>query len=119
MVHFCTLQFPQGLVSNGFHLAKSNLFSELERVVGSFDFVPVKLSPVTPVLVGITLLGAWSFSQQLFLLGSSLPEKKIRKSRTEKLETSSLCSNAEKTYAPNICSPKKQHSYFGEANVQN
>jgi hypothetical protein len=45
--------------------------------------------------------------------------KKIGKSRKEKLESSSLCSNAQKTFAPNICSPKKQHSYFGEANVQN
>jgi hypothetical protein len=63
-------------------------------------------------------MGAWYFSQQLFLLGSSLPGKKME-NPGEKLESSSLCSNAQKTFAPNICSPKKQHSYFGEANVQN
>jgi len=51
-------------------------------------------------------MGAWSFSQQLFLLGSLLPGKKNGKSRKEKLESSSLCSNAQKTFPPNICSPR-------------
>jgi hypothetical protein len=32
-------------------LAKSNLFSELEKVIGNFGFVAVKLSPVAPVWV--------------------------------------------------------------------
>jgi hypothetical protein len=64
-------------------------------------------------------MGAWSFSQQLFLLGSLLPGKKNGKSRKEKLESSSLCSNAQKTFPPKHMQRKKQHSYFGDANVQN
>jgi hypothetical protein len=46
--NFLRAWYPMAFIMR---LAKSNLLSELEKVIGSFDFVPVKLSPVTPVWV--------------------------------------------------------------------
>jgi hypothetical protein len=51
-------------------------------------------------------MGAWSLFSTAFLTWIFIARKKNGKSRKEKLESSSLCSNAQKTFPPYICSPR-------------
>jgi len=45
--NFLRAWYPMAFIR---HLAES-YFQELEKVIGSFDFVPLNLSPVTPIWV--------------------------------------------------------------------